>query len=196
MTKNLTRNALPPKEDFLINYHDYPLVEKARAYAMQAHGTQTYCKHPYVFHLDQVAYYAKDYGETAVVIAYLHDILEDTDFLPITIMQHFGQEVLRCVELLTDPEGETRVHRKSALNVKLFQADETLHLGLIVKAADRVANVRYCIKSGNFTMWKKYHTEYSAFKAAAYRPELCERLWRILDVLMEDDAFVNFKDEI
>ncbi|MDX1915639.1 MAG: HD domain-containing protein [Methylophilus sp.] len=178
------------------DYQDYPLIEKARAFAMQAHGSQQYGKHAYVYHLDQVAYYAKDYGETAVIIAYLHDILEDTDFIESSIQQHFGKAVLHCVNLLTDPEGESRIARKSALNVKLAQADESLHLALIVKAADRVANVRYCIKSGNFIMWKKYQQEYQSFREAAYRRDLCERLWHILDVLMEEDAYVNFKDEI
>lgn len=180
------------KED----YQEHLKVEVARAFAMQVHGQQQYSHYPYVYHLDQVAYYAKDYGETAVVIAYLHDVLEDTDAEPMFIEHHFGLDVLHCVQLLTDPTAKTRAERKEALNTQLAQADETLHLALIVKAADRLANVRFCIKSGSFTMWKKYQQEYPAFRQAAYRPELCERIWRILDVLMEEDAFVNFKDEV
>lgn len=180
------------KED----YQEHLKVEVARAFAMQAHAGQQYGQYPYIYHLDQVAYHATEFGETAVVIAYLHDILEDTDFIETSIQHHFGLEVLRCVQLLTDPEGETRISRKSALNNKLSQADESLYLALIVKAADRVANVRFCIKSKNFNMWKRYQHEYSAFRKAAYRPNLCERLWMILDVLMEEDAFVNFGDEI
>ena len=188
----MNSNESLSKED----YQEHLNVEMARAFAMQAHGDQKYEQYPYIYHLDQVAYYAKEFGETAVVIAYLHDILEDTNFLEASIQHHFGLEVLRCVQLLTDPEGESRLSRKSALNSKLSQADESLYLGLIVKAADRVANVRFCIKTNNYYMWKKYQHEYSAFRAAAYRANLCERLWMILDVLMEEDAFVNFKDEI
>lgn len=181
-----------PKEDF----QEYPDVEKARAFAMQAHEGQLYGVHAYIYHLDQVAYYAKDFGEKAVILAYLHDVLEDTAFTVDAIKLSFGEEILRNVQLLTDPYGETRADRKSALHSKLAAADESLHLALIVKAADRVANVRESLATGQRRMWNQYFAEYSEFKKTAYRPELCERLWKILDVLMEEDAFEHFRYEV
>jgi len=43
---------------------------------------------------------------------------------------------------------------------------------------------------------EKYQQEYPIFKKTAYRPELCERSWQILDVLMEEDAYLNFNNEV
>lgn len=180
-----------PRED----KEKYPRIEAARNLAIEAHGSQCYGEYPYVYHLDQVAYYVKEYGEAAIIIAYLHDILEDTHTPEEVILQAFGKVVLDCVKLLTDPVGETRQQRKNALNEKLAQADESLHLALIVKVADRLANVRESIKSYHHKMWKRYELEYPEFRAATYRPDLCERLWRILDVYMEKDAYEHFRGE-
>jgi (p)ppGpp synthase/HD superfamily hydrolase len=51
---------------------------KAREFAIKAHGEQKYGEFPYSVHLDEVATIAKPYGESAEIVAYLHDVIEDT----------------------------------------------------------------------------------------------------------------------
>jgi len=45
----------------------------------------------YVVHLDAVAEIVQQYGEPAVVIAYLHDVVEDTSVSLLDIEKEFGR---------------------------------------------------------------------------------------------------------
>jgi len=61
-------------------------MNKAREFAVKAHGDQMYGKFKYSYHLDQVKselmkleHSGWDVHEDAYVVAYLHDVLEDTD---------------------------------------------------------------------------------------------------------------------
>jgi len=55
------------------------------------------------------------------------------------------------------------------------QGDE--ELALLVKAADRLANMRACVRSKNKDFLKMYIEENKVFKEAAYRPDLCDEIW-------------------
>ena len=59
-----------------------------------------------------------------------------------------------------------------------------LELALIVKAADRLANVRACVADGNQRLLEVYRSEHPTFSRAAYRPSLCDTLWAELDSLL------------
>jgi (p)ppGpp synthase/HD superfamily hydrolase len=61
---------------------------------------------------------------------------------------------------------------------------EEFNPALIVKVADRVANVRTS-KAINSSMYEKYKSEYTEFKRAVYRPYVCPQLWDELNSLME-----------
>jgi len=122
-------------------------VELARAFAVQAHGDQKYGDEPYVRHLDDVAAIAAPFGQFARVVAYLHDTIEDTDASPDDIINQFGVMALASVEVCTDEPGRNRRERKARTNEKL--AASTNVVGLIVKACDRLANVRECVRTGN-----------------------------------------------
>ena len=58
---------------------------------------------------------------------------------------------------------------------------------LVVKAADRLANLRESIKPGekNEKMILKYGGEHLGLRAAAYRPGLCDPIWSELDAIVE-----------
>jgi (p)ppGpp synthase/HD superfamily hydrolase len=81
---------------------------KARKFALKHHGEQKYGEHPYIVHLDAVANLVQQYGEAAVVIAYLHDVVEDTNVSIREIEKEFGALVADCVAVLTDEPGEDR----------------------------------------------------------------------------------------
>jgi len=57
--------------------------------------------------------------------------------------------------------------------------DDTL--ALVVKAADRLANLRESSKPGSEKQLAKYRGEHPEFRKAVYRPGLCEPVWAEID---------------
>ena len=159
-------------------------ITEPREFAIQAHGDQRYGERPYSHHLDAVAAIAAQYGETAETVAYLHDTVEDTPVKLDEVRARFGHLVADCVALLTDEPGANRKERKAKTYAKLTLVHGELELALIVKAADRLANVRACVADGNQRLLEVYRSEHPTFRQAAYRPSLCDALWAELDSLL------------
>jgi guanosine-3',5'-bis(diphosphate) 3'-pyrophosphohydrolase len=157
----------------------------AREFAVTAHGAQLYGVWPYVVHLDEVADILKPYGEHAQMIGYLHDVLEDTDATVTQISEKFNPFVAHCVELLTDAEGETRKERKAKTYSRLALVVGDAELALIVKTADRLANVRACIRDRNHRLLKIYRDEHPVFKVSVFRSKLCDSLWLELNTAID-----------
>ena len=160
-------------------------VARARAFAINAHGDQKYGDDPYVFHLDAVADACKSFGETAQVIAYLHDVVEDTPVSLDQVREEFGELVAQCVALVTDSPGANRAERKKLTNEKLSKVTGDLQMALIVKAADRAANIWASAQNANESKLKMYRDEHPAFRQAAFRPGLCDDLWNQIDQMLE-----------
>lgn len=161
-------------------------IEKARQMAVAAHGEQKYGEHPYSVHLDDVAQLCAPFGEDAQVIAYLHDTLEDTDLSVASIADEFGGVVAGCVGLLTDPVLPNRKARKEASYALLasVDADSAMKLALVVKAADRLANVRASFRDRNMGLLSMYRKEHEAFKKAVLRAGLNDGLVSTVDQLL------------
>ena len=157
------------------------MKEQARSYAIKAHGDQRYGEHPYSVHLDEVAKIAGQYGDQAQVVAYLHDVIEDTDKTEEDIEREFGSLVARCVSILSDAPGENREIRKAATYKKMALVQGEEALALLVKAADRLANMRACIRIQDEKCLTMYKSEYKVFRDAAYRPNLCENIWQEIE---------------
>lgn len=171
-------------------------VARARAFAIDAHGDQKYGNDPYVFHLDAVANACKSYGETAQVIAYLHDVVEDTPVTLDRVREEFGEHVAQCVALVTDAPNANRAERKKLTNEKLSKVTGELQTALIVKAADRAANIWSSIRDGMESMLKMYRNEHAAFRQAAFRPGLCDELWNQMEQMLEGyDTLYTFSME-
>jgi (p)ppGpp synthase/HD superfamily hydrolase len=159
--------------------------DRARAVAMHAHGDQKYGDEPYVVHLDEVAALCEPYGEEAVVVAYLHDALEDTDLPPEAVETAFGAQARATVEALTDPPMKTRKERKAASYAKLaaIASDSPIALALVVKAADRLANVRRCVLNANSGLLDMYRKEQPDFDRAVRRAGLNDALMDEVTIL-------------
>jgi len=150
---------------------------KAREFAAKAHDGQIYGPdQPYTYHLDAVAALAGG-TEAVQTVAYLHDVVEDTDTTLQEVTAHFGTYVAECVAILSDEPGKNRKERKASSHKKLAEVQPYHYTALIVKAADRAANVRACVEKGNRGLLQMYRREQEAFRAAAYRPGLCDHLW-------------------
>jgi len=155
------------------------VVQRARAFAVKAHADQRYGDAPYVVHLDAVVALLSPYDEAHRVAGYLHDAVEDTPATVAEIEAQFGGPVARWVALLTDEPGSNRKERKAKTYAKLANV---VHPGpdsgaLVVKAADRLANVRACGCEANANKLAMYRAEHAAFRAAAYHDGLCDALW-------------------
>lgn len=153
------------------------LLHRARAFAVEAHGAQRYGDKPYVYHLDQVAGLVEFYGNDAQVIGYLHDVVEDTPVNRLEVAEVFGHFVGACVEIVTDEPGRTREERKRKTNQKMRRVSGSHELALVVKAADRLANVTACITERNDVLLERYLREQAVFRSAVYRKGLCDDIW-------------------
>jgi guanosine-3',5'-bis(diphosphate) 3'-pyrophosphohydrolase len=172
---------------------DQPMVQSARGMAAYYHGLkhQFYNSAPYTYHLDAVAKIVEKYGEDAVILAYLHDLFEDTDAPEEVVKETFGDFIFHGVCLLTDPPGKNRKERKvnlyerlSLINWHDFGENYLKYtIILVVKAADRLANTSHSVITKNPKL-EMYKNEYPEFKKAIYRPALCDDIWKQLDRLM------------
>lgn len=159
--------------------------EQARSFALIAHGDQRYGEHrPYSYHLDQVVNHLQPFGETAMIIGYLHDVVEDTATRLADIRTTFGDLVADCVSLLTDEPGNNRKERKAKTYAKLALVSGPTEMALIVKTADRLANVKACVADQKSELLRVYRDEHPAFRSAAFRVGQCDGLWQQLDSLL------------
>lgn len=174
-------------------------VLDARDFAVRAHKDQKYGSDPYAVHLDAVAALVSSLGPDwtrlkpravteLLIVAYLHDVVEDTDVAREDIESRFGETVAAAVDLLTDCPGKNRKERKAKTYARLAAVDEHSDwpgtLALVVKAADRLANMRACARDGNKSLMKMYIKEHVDFRRAAFRSELCDLLWDEIDDLV------------
>jgi (p)ppGpp synthase/HD superfamily hydrolase len=157
------------------------LVNCARDFAIAAHGDQRYGAHPYVVHLDAVATLVARHGEEAGIVAYLHDVVEDTQVSLEMVRQKFGARIADLVAIVTDEPGSSRKARKALTNAKLAAVPQSNHIALVVKAADRLANLRMSVSERNSAKLGMYGDEHAQFRTAVYRPELCDDLWQEIE---------------
>jgi guanosine-3',5'-bis(diphosphate) 3'-pyrophosphohydrolase len=156
-------------------------IHRACDFAIAAHGDQRYGARRYAFHLDMVATILQPYGAQAQIVGYLHDTLEDTRATRDQIEAAFGPHVAACVAILTDEAGADRKTRETLTYAKMAEVRGELELALIVKAADRLANVRACAADGLERKLTMYREEHVALRAAAYRRSICDALWHELE---------------
>lgn len=158
------------------------LVKRARDFAVCAHGSQKYGELPYVHRLDSVHEIVQCYPEDVRAVAYLHDVVEDTSIGVDQINQVFGEAIAECVAAVTDEPGEARPIRKEKTNDKLKHC--VLQAAKVVKAADRLANLRESVASGYEEKLKTYWLESDDFRDAVYTEGLCDEIWSEIDEIV------------
>lgn len=138
---------------------DAPLPERARRFALAAHGDQRYGRHPYSHHLTAVVAVLHRFGFTdpeLTAAAWLHDVIEDTPVSLDEIRREFGPRVAGIVWALTDGEGPDRAARKRASYARIAVTPDAA----TVKMADRIAN---CEEPGR--QIETYRAEQDGFRA-------------------------------
>ena len=125
-----------------------------------------------------------NYGETAQVISYLHDVVEDTDVSIEDIKVEFGVFIADCISILTDEIGKNRQERKIKTYAKMAKVSGKLELALVVKAADRLANLTACFSDNNIHLLNMYKQEHEVFKSSVQRDGLASDIWQKIDQLL------------
>lgn len=130
-------------------------MDKAREFAVKAHGDQMYGKFKYSYHLDQVKsklmeleHKGWDVPEDAYVVAYLHDVLEDTYVGDDEIYDMFGEVVCSSVVALSK-----NYHPSYESYLVAVKDTPTAY---IVKIADTLCNLQASVNSVEPKRVKKY----------------------------------------
>ena len=128
-------------------------IELAKQLSKHFHKGQKYGGHDYYeYHITGVVntleLVAKEVTEDMIIVALLHDVLEDTSCTLETIYNIFGDNVTTAVSILTKSE-------------RLSQADYIERIvrcktPRIVKYADSLFNHQECVKGGNMKRAEKY----------------------------------------
>ncbi len=128
-------------------------IELAKQLSKHFHKGQKYGKHDYyTYHilgvLKTLELVAKEITEDIIIVALLHDVLEDTDCQYDTLDNIFGTEVLDRVVCLTK--------RKGISNDEYIERIIRHKTPRIVKYADSLFNLTECLKQGDTRRAEKY----------------------------------------
>jgi (p)ppGpp synthase/HD superfamily hydrolase len=163
-------------------------IKRAMEYALKAHMAQTYCdRYPYFKHLEDVFNVLIEFGfkddnpedVPILIAAWLHDIMEDTARSYSDLKKEFGEEVAEIVYCMTDELGRNRKEKK----LKTYPKIRSNSKSIILKVADRIANVRFGIseKSSHLEMYKN---EFQDFQYNLRIYKHIEPMWDCLTKLL------------
>jgi len=146
-------------------------VERAREYAIAAHGEQRYGNHPYAYHLAAVVKILAEAGasDDMIIAGWLHDVVEDTDATEADIAAAFGEEVAGLVGAVSG--GGNRDAHVAAIYEKI----KALPAGATVKLADRIANIEAATPGDRHSL--RYAREHPGF-AEVIEPHAPPSLWK------------------
>ena len=130
--------------------HNHFDVDIAKALAIKFHAGQSYGNDPYTHHLAQVADSVRTgtTDERMVVVAYLHDILEDTDCTVQTLSALFEDNIVDAVVAITRREGGSKE--------QYLRDVKANHMARVVKIHDSLCNLRASVMRFDACRIKKY----------------------------------------
>ena len=171
----------------------------AKQFALEAHNGDVYGEgYPYSKHLNDVYNVLITFGlfhEPLLVVAWLHDTIEDTQVVYEDVQSEFGNMIANLVYLVTDKRGRNRRERQENTYPELAKD----HYARLVKLADRIANITMTTHDSQekFIMYEK---EYPYFKETLQAGmeekdefhEVEKRMWIHLDALLEFGPFIEY----
>lgn len=178
---------------------------RAKDFASVAHAGQTYEEEmPYDRHLQAVVDTLTLFGVNNPVYlcaGYLHDVLEDTRKSYKDVKERFGEEVAELVYAVTNELGRNRKEKAA----KTYPKIRSTPGAVVLKLADRIANVQHGLVSGGKT--EMYQAEFAEFLDGIHRrphyttppfvsDDVEPRMWRYLARLLnKDKEYVDFCTE-
>ena len=130
-----------------VSHEDMERIHAAFELAKTAHADQKRKSgEPYIFHPIAVANIVAEelmLGANPVIAAFLHDVVEDTDYTMDDIQQRFGEDVAFLVRVVTKQSKEHYVVSQQVDNYKQMLDSIKYDIrALLVKLADRLHNMR------------------------------------------------------
>lgn len=123
-------------------------VDDALAFAEMAHEGQTRrgSDEPYFTHVRRVVDRLRDWGvtdEDVLAAAALHDVVEDTKWEYVDILDDFGPRIMSLVYYLTKDIQASKhgVSKEAATKAMLAKLRDAPPSALLIKCADRVDNL-------------------------------------------------------
>jgi (p)ppGpp synthase/HD superfamily hydrolase len=124
--------------------------------------------------------------------SFLHDVIEDTNTSYSDLKKEFDFNIAEIVYCVTDELGRTRKEKKEKTLPKIRSNPKSV----ILKVADRIANVEFSKKEGSnhFSMYQKEHTDFQ-YQLRIHRQ--IDSMWEHLEkILFGEFVNCNKKPEI
>ncbi|MHB9807962.1 HD domain-containing protein [Pantoea ananatis] len=128
------------------------LEELARRYATQAHAEtgqrRKYTDEPYIVHPAAVVELVRSISDNPVMLAaaWLHDTVEDTATTLNDIQTHFGNEVAKLVEMLTNTAPQSAKNRAARKVADFRHTAQASPEAQTIKLADIIDNTRSIVR--------------------------------------------------
>lgn len=116
--------------------------------ALKHHTDQLYGDRPYICHLNDVAASLEKESSAHKCVAYLHDILEDTDCTAEDLARYFDEDIVDAVIAITKVKGESYQD--------YIQKVKSNDLALDVKIQDTLCNLNESVKGKQWNRVRKY----------------------------------------
>ena len=130
-----------------VSQEDVTRIKEAFEFAKMAHADQKRRSgEPYIIHPIEVASIVAgelELGANPVIAAFLHDVVEDTEYTIGDIQKRFGKDVAFLVSVLTKKKKKHYVTSKQVDNYKQMLDSINYDIrALLIKLADRLHNMR------------------------------------------------------
>ncbi len=146
-------------------------IELAKALSANAHEGQKYGVYDYFLHIEDVVErvyeFTKDFPwekkEQCIIVAYLHDVLEDSGVFSDTILNLFGSRIHHAVLMLSKSycytiDGDI-LRTRPREYLKYIQDIRSDEVALIVKVCDTYSNLEASLRDNDYKRIKKYNNQ-------------------------------------
>jgi (p)ppGpp synthase/HD superfamily hydrolase len=116
-----------------------------------------------------------------LIASFLHDVIEDTARSYSDLKKDFGINVAEIVYCMTDELGRNRKEKKQ----KTYPKIRSNLKSVILKLADRIANVEHSIKNKNSGFVDMYHMEHEDFQTQLRVYKHADEMWEHLNSLFK-----------
>lgn len=174
------------------------MLLEAKKFAYKAHDGDSYADFPYTKHLNDVYNVMITFGlfeEILLVVAWLHDTIEDTQVVYEDVHNEFGEKVANLTYLVTDKRGKNRKERQQNTYPELAKD----HFARLVKLSDRIANLTMTMHDTQekFVMYEKEFPYFKEVLQSEMKPEdkyhdIEVKMWYHLDKLVETGPFIKY----
>lgn len=123
-----------------------PISHDAKLYASQKHqgmARPNKARQPILHHLEEVASLAAtaNLPDSAIAASWLHDVIEDTNTTFEDVRRHFGINVAKLVDGLTDPSDYKFLPLKERKKLQADRLKTQINEVKIIKLCDQISNV-------------------------------------------------------